>query len=166
MPDYTHVSIEEIPDAPSPTRHKKEVDEVVGATEFGFNLYTAEPGEQLPWGRHYHPDHEELFYVTNGQISVETPDGEFLVGAGEAFFVPRGAPQKAVAVGEESIEVVAVGAPKADDRAVIREECPSCGKTTGREYESIDSEGRRTIVLTCAACGTEVLRFGAGPDPE
>jgi len=87
MPEYEHVTVEDLPDAPSPTRHKREIDEAVGATEFGFNVYVADPGEQLPWGYHHHPDHE-----------------------------------------------------------------------------STEEDGRSVVVLTCAACGTETLRFGEGPD--
>lgn len=165
MPDYAHVTVDDLPDAPSPTRHKKEVDEAVGATAFGFNRYTADPGEQLPWGRHHHPDHEEVLYVLSGTVRVDTPDGEFRVGSGEAFFVPAGAPQKAVAAGDEPAEVIAVGAPKETDRAVIREACPECGEVTGREYEYTEEDGRTVVVLTCGECNAETLRFGAGPDP-
>jgi hypothetical protein len=50
MADYEKVAVEALPDAPNPTRHKKEVDEAVGATEFGFNVYQATPGQRIPWG--------------------------------------------------------------------------------------------------------------------
>lgn len=164
MSGYEHVTVEDLPDAPSPTRHKREIDEAVGATEFGFNVYVAEPGEQLPWGYHHHPDHEEAFYVVTGEVRFETPDGEFLVGSGEAFFVSPGAPQKGVAVGDERAHVIAVGAPKASDEAVVRELCPECGERTGRDYETTEEDGRSVVVLSCAECGTETLRFGEGPD--
>ena len=42
--DVTKVAVAELPDAPNPTRRKREVDEAVGATEFGFNHYVADPG--------------------------------------------------------------------------------------------------------------------------
>ena len=160
MPDYRKVVVDELPDAPSPTRHKKEVDEAVGAGAFGFNVYVADPGERVPWGYHYHPDHEELFYVLDGELAVDTEDGEVRVQAGKALFVPRGAPNRARAVGEAPARFVAVGAPKADDGAVIEERCPACGEVTDRESR----REAETVVLSCAACGTETDRFGPGPD--
>ena len=39
--DYPTVAVDDLPDAPNPTRRKKEVDEAVGATAFGFNVYVA-----------------------------------------------------------------------------------------------------------------------------
>ncbi|MDZ7702326.1 MAG: cupin domain-containing protein [Halobacteriales archaeon] len=160
VPDYRTVAVDELPDAPNPTRHKKEVDEAVGATAFGFNVYEAEPGELVPWAAHRHPDHEELFYVLEGELAVETPDGEFAVGAGEAFFVPADAPNSARAAGEGRTRLVAVGAPKDADGAVIEEPCPACGELT-RWESSRDGE---IVVLHCSDCGAETRRFGAGPD--
>ncbi len=163
MPDYRHVSVEDLPDAPNPTRHKKEVDEAVGASEFGFNVITADPGERLPWGYHRHPDHEELFYVTRGTVAFETPEGSFEVGAGEAFFVPRDAPNRGVAVGDEPATVVAVGAPKASDRALVEEQCPECGAATDRDYEVVDRDGEQAYQLSCVGCGAELDLLTAGP---
>jgi len=156
--DYRRVAVDGLPNRPNPSRVKREVDEAVGATAFGFNVYEADPGEQLPWGYHSHPDHEELFYVVAGVLVVETPEEEYRVGAGEAFFVPPDHPNRARAVGDEPARVVAVGAPKADDRAVIAEQCPACGADTDREYETVE-EGS-VYVLRCVDCGTETDRFG------
>jgi quercetin dioxygenase-like cupin family protein len=124
--EFRKVAVDDLPDAPNPTRRKKEVDEAVGATEFGFNVYVADPGQQLPWGEHRHPSHEELLYVVAGEIRAETPGDDYAVGLGEAFFVPPGAQQRAVAVGEGPARVIAVGAPKVDDGAIIEEQCPEC----------------------------------------
>ena len=160
MPAYRKVTVDDLPDAPSPTRRKKEVDEAVGAEAFGFNVYVADPGELVPWGRHRHPDHEELYYVLEGALSVETDDGDVQVDAGEAFFVPADAPTMARAVGETPARLVAVGAPKAADGAVIEERCPSCGAVTGRDVGRDGDE----VVLRCADCGAETRRFGPGPE--
>lgn len=159
MTGYRKVAIDDLPNTPNPTREKKEVDEAVGATEFGFNVFRADPGEQLPWGYHSHPEHEELFYVVAGELVVETPEREYRVGAGEAFFVPPDHPNRARAVGDEVAEVVAVGAPKASDDATIREECPACGEMTDRTYEVATEAGEQTYVLQCAQCGAETGRF-------
>lgn len=159
MADYEHVTVADLPDAPNPTTHKKEVDEAVGATAVGFNVYTADPGDRLPWGMHYHPDHEEIFYVVDGTVRFETPDGEFAVESGEAFFVPPGAPQRAVAAGDGPAEVIAVGAPKDSDGAVIDEECPDCGESTDRDFEAVTEDGEQVYVLYCADCGAETDRL-------
>lgn len=152
---YRTVALDDLPNAPAPAREKKEVDEAVGATAFGMNVYVADPGEELPWGYHEHPSHEEVFLVLAGELAVDTPDGEYRVEADEVFFVPPGHRNRARAVGNAPCRVVAVGAPKDEDEAIIREECPDCGTETRREYER-DGED---IVLRCADCGTETKRF-------
>lgn len=159
MTGYRKVAIDDLPNTPNPTREKKEVDEAVGATTFGFNVFRAELGEQIPWGYHQHPDHEELFYVVAGELVVETPDEEYHVGAGEAFFVPPGHWNRARAVGEGVTEVVAVGAPKERDDAVIEETCPACGEVTGRVSEKREVGETVEYVLSCDACGAETSRF-------
>lgn len=160
MVDYPTVRVDALPDAPAPSRHKKEVDEAVGATEFGFNVYIAEPGERLPWGYHYHPDHEELFYVVAGRLVLDTPGEKIVVEEGEAVFVPAGAKNRARVVGDERARVIAVGAPKDADSAVIEDECPACGAPTGRTAEA-DGDA---YILACSACGEPVDRIVAGPD--
>lgn len=161
--DYQKVDPAELADAPSPTTRKKEIDEAVGATTFGCNLYEAEPGQQISMGYHYHPDHEELIYVIGGTLRFETPDGDYEVSAGEAFFVPMGAEQKGFATGDETARFLAIGAPKAEDHAIVREPCEVCGETTEREFDTETAGERRTVILYCTECGTECERFAAGP---
>ncbi|WP_348611284.1 cupin domain-containing protein [Halobaculum rarum] len=98
----------------------------------GCNYSEADPGESVPWEYHRHPDHEELFYVIAGELAVKTSERTCRVGADEAFFVPRDAPNRAVAVGDVPCRFLAVGATKATDGAVINEECPACGAETDR----------------------------------
>lgn len=159
MTDYRKVAVDDVPNTPNPTREKKELDRALGVTTFGLNVYSADPGEQVPWGRHRHPDHEEVFYVLEGELRVETPDGDFVVGRDEAFFVPADHLNRAVVSGGEPCRFLAIGAPKDSDRAVIEEECPACGGVTGREYERVDDG--TAYVLTCTECGAETSRFSA-----
>ncbi|WP_284014437.1 cupin domain-containing protein [Halobaculum litoreum] len=162
--DYRLVAVDDVANTPNPTRVKRELDEALGVSLFGCNYYEADPGEPVPWGYHRHPDHEELFYVIAGELAVETPDGEFRVGPDEAFFVPRDAPNRAVAVGDEPCRFLAVGAPKDADGAVIEERCPDCGTVGDREYR-VEETGEGAApdaveyVLACAACGAETDRF-------
>lgn len=163
--EYRQVAVDDLPDAPSPSRGKREVDEAVGGTRFGYNVFVADPGEDLPWGYHYHPEHEEVLHVLAGELRVETAEGERRVRAGEVLFVPPNHPQKAVAVGDERARVVAVGAPKDADTAVVVEECPECGETTGREFEAVEEDGETVYALSCPECGAETKRLYPGPSP-
>ncbi|SFR43488.1 cupin domain-containing protein [Halogeometricum limi] len=160
------VTVSDIPDTPNPTSHKREVDEAVGATAFGFNVLEVRPGEQVPWGYHSHPEHEELFYVVSGTLTVDTEDGPVRANAGDAVFVAAGEKNRAHNAADEPAEVVAVGAPKDADHAVIEEACPACGVVGGREYERVAGDDGPQYVLSCESCGAETLRFGAGPDDE
>lgn len=161
--DYQKVDPDELPDEPSPTTRKKEIDEAVGATTFGCNLYEAEPGQQISMGYHHHPEHEELIYVIRGKLRFETPEGDYEVSAGEAFFVPMAAEQKGFVIGTKTARFLAIGAPKDEDHAVIREPCEKCGATTGREFGTETDAERRWVVLYCTECGTECERFVSGP---
>ena len=76
--------------------------------------------------------------------------------------MPPNASQRTVAVGEEPARVIAVGAPKSSDGAVVEEPCPECDEETDRDFDVAD--GGETYVLYCAECGTEVERLRAGPE--
>jgi len=164
MTKYVKLEVDSLSDAPSPTSGKKEIDEAVGAEAFGLNHYLARPGEQVSMGYHRHPAHEELFYVLEGELTFETPDGEFVVGAGEVFFVPPDAPQKGHASGEEPARFLAIGAPKAEDHATIVEPCPDCGTDTERDLSMEETEEGQVVVVACSDCGTVTDRFRAGSE--
>ena len=164
MDRYRKVEVERLPDVPNPSSGKKEIDVAVGADELGFNVYAVAPGERVPWGYHSHPDHEEIFYVIEGTLTFETDAGVATVGPNEAFYVPPDAPQKCYNAGEEPVRVVAAGAPRGTDTAVIAEECPECGEVTDRTHEAVEGDDGTVYVLRCADCGAETDRFGAGPD--
>ena len=84
---------------------------------FGLRIYEADPGEQLALAYHYHDEQTEAFYVLEGELRVETPDGEFVVGADEAFVAAPGNPHLAHNPddAERSVRVLALGAPTVDD---------------------------------------------------
>jgi quercetin dioxygenase-like cupin family protein len=180
--EYPRVRVEEVPDTPNPTIHKKELDEALGVSAFGFNLYVARPGERLPWGYHVHPDHEEVLHVLEGELLIETepnrsptaiadgsadekdPEDAFRIEAGDVLFVPPGVGQCARAIGSDPARVIAVGAPKDDDSAVLSEFCPTCDTLTDRTHEVHETDGETVYVLSCTDCDTETDRFGVGPD--
>jgi mannose-6-phosphate isomerase-like protein (cupin superfamily) len=158
---YPIVSVDGLPNAPSPAHAKKEVDEALGIDAFGFNVYTVFPGERVPWGFHRHPRHEEVFYVFEGTLTVDTADEPLTVGAGEVLRIPPDHPNRAHNADEGVVRLVAVGAPKETEDAVIEERCPSCEEVTGRRGERIDDGD--TVVLLCSECGAETDRFGRDP---
>jgi len=83
----------------------------------GMRVYEAEPGEMFGLAYHYHDEQVEAFYVLDGTLHVETPDGEFVVEEDEAFFVDPGSPQRAYnpADADGRVRALAVGAPSVDD---------------------------------------------------
>ena len=58
-----------------------------------------------------------MFYVLDGTLSVETPEGTYEVAAGEAFVVEPGSPQRAYndADADGPLRALVVGAPAVDD---------------------------------------------------
>lgn len=155
--DYEKVSVSELSDAPSPTTRKLEIDESAGATQFGCNLYVAEPGEMISLGYHKHPDHEELFYVMTGELEFETEDGTFTVREDEAFFVPMDHPQQGHAVGDQPTKFIGIGAPKSKDNPVFIEMCSYCGEIGDRRIKM--SESREVYSLYCSNCGAQTDQF-------
>lgn len=159
MGDYRKFALDDVPNSRAPARIKKELDEFVDATEFGFNVYVADPGTVIPWGYHRHPNHEEMFFVLSGELLIETPEEDYRVGRDEGFYVPRNHKNRARVAGDNPARFVAVGAPKASDDTIIEEECLHCGEVTGREFEVVTESGEDWQVLYCDACGKEIRRF-------
>jgi mannose-6-phosphate isomerase-like protein (cupin superfamily) len=106
--------VEPVPDRPCTLRR---LTAAADLSQMAVNRFTADPGEQLPLMYHYHDDQEEAFYVLSGTLHVETPDGVFEVETDDLFAVDPGSPQRAYnpATAEETVDVVAVGAPPASD---------------------------------------------------
>lgn len=96
----------------------------LGLEKLGLNLYDIAPGEQAPLQYHYHTEQEEAFYVIEGELHVETEDGEFVVPAGELFVVEPDYPQRAYnpADATASVRTLAIGAPPVDDHKFPDEE--------------------------------------------
>lgn len=49
---------------------------------------------------HSHPDTDELFFVINGALTIQLPDGDVSVRPGQLFVVPRGVQHCPIAQGE------------------------------------------------------------------
>jgi uncharacterized cupin superfamily protein len=102
--------VEAEPDRPCTLRR---LSERAGLEEMAINRFEADPGEQLPLAYHYHDEQEEAFFVVEGTLHVETPDGEYTVPAGSLFGVEPGSPQRAFnpADADDRVVAIAIGAP-------------------------------------------------------
>ena len=105
--------------SPAPDRpcEKRSINDAAGLSELGCHHYEAAPGEQIPLAYHVHEQQEEVFYVLEGTLSVETPEGTYEATAGEAFVVEPGSPQRAYndADADGPLRALVVGAPAVDD---------------------------------------------------
>jgi uncharacterized cupin superfamily protein len=113
---YHHLDPTDLPAAPDRPSTKRSISDACDLSNLAAHLYEVGPGEAIPLAYHVHDDQEELFYVTEGELHVETPDETYAVGAGEAFVVEPESPQfAAVPEDGEPTTALVVGAPPVDD---------------------------------------------------
>jgi uncharacterized cupin superfamily protein len=95
---------------------RRSLTEAVDLSTLAAAVYTIDPGEQLPQTYHYHDQREELFYVLDGELTVETPDGEYTVPAGQVFVAEPKSPIRPFNPDDASdpVRVLGVGAPRYD----------------------------------------------------
>jgi len=114
--EYHVVDPDELDASPDHPCDRRSVTEALDLTTLAAAVYELAPGEQLPRTYHYHDQREELFYVIDGTLAAETPDGEFAVRAGELFVVEPASPHRPHNPGDagRSVRVLGVGAPRFD----------------------------------------------------
>lgn len=113
---YSHVDPSDLPAAPDRPSTKRSISDAAGLEQFAAHRYEVAPGEAIPLAYHVHDEQEELFYVTAGELHVETPERDYVVAADEAFAVEPGSPQRTfVPEDGEPTTVLVVGAPVVDD---------------------------------------------------
>ncbi len=86
-------------------------------SKIGMRVYDLEPGEQPGLQYHFHDEQVEVFYVLDGQLHVETPEGEYVIERDQALFVDPGSPQRAFNPedADDDTRVLAIGAPSVED---------------------------------------------------
>lgn len=116
--------IDPTPDRPSIHRT---ISQAAGLENMAINYYEAAPGEQLPLAYHVHAEQEEAFYVIDGPLHVETPEGEQIVETDELFIAEPESPHRAYApeTAENRVHVLAIGAPPVDDAAAFAPDDPN-----------------------------------------
>jgi quercetin dioxygenase-like cupin family protein len=113
---YHHLDPQDIDPTPDYPCDRRGISDAAELAALHAATYEMAPGEQLPRTYHYHERREELFYVLSGTLAVETPDGEYVVDAGEVFIAEPDSPHRAYNPDDaaESVRVLGVGAPKSD----------------------------------------------------
>ncbi|OVE86402.1 cupin domain-containing protein [Natronolimnobius baerhuensis] len=107
--------LEPEPDRPSEMRY---ISEAAGMERMGLRLYRVEPGEEIPLsGLHYHDEQEEVFYVLEGTLSVETPTKTYHVERGQFFVAEPEHPHRAhnAPDADGDARVLGMGAPPQSD---------------------------------------------------
>ncbi len=74
-------------DAPCRDRHRLQLGDGGGLTQFGVNLLTLKPGV---WSsqRHWHRGEDEFVYILSGEVVLITDAGEELMKAGDCAAFP------------------------------------------------------------------------------
>lgn len=105
-----------LPSTPEYPCDRRAVSDAAGLDLLAVASYEIAPGGQLPRTYHYHEQREELFFVQVGTLTVETPDKEYEVAAGECFAVEPGNPHRAFnpESADEPVRVLGIGAPASD----------------------------------------------------
>jgi len=95
---------------------RRSLADAAGLASMAAAVYALSPGEQLPRTYHYHEQREEVLFVLEGTLHVETPDGEYEVPAGSAFVAEPESPHRAYnpAAAGAVVRVLGVGAPSYD----------------------------------------------------
>lgn len=76
-------------DAPCRDRHRLQLGDAGGLTQFGVNLLTLKPGV---WSsqRHWHRLEDEFVYILSGEAVLVTDAGEEVLRAGDCAAFPAG----------------------------------------------------------------------------
>ena len=103
----------EISDHYVPSGETAEATSTRGPQNVGLRVYFVDPGESLGGNMHYHDEQEEIFYVVEGVLHVETPEEVYQVESEQALVVEPKSPQRAFNPqgADEPVTVVAIGAP-------------------------------------------------------
>lgn len=113
---YRIVDVDDVEPEPDRSSECRKLSAPGGLDQMAINHFSPAPGEEIPLAYHYHDEQEEAFYVLDGVLSVETPEGTFEVEEDELFVVDPGSPQRAFvpADADESATALAIGAPPTD----------------------------------------------------
>jgi len=95
---------------------RRSIADAAGLSTVAAAVYELEPGDDLARTYHYHEQREEVFYVLEGTLAVETPDREYEVPAGSVFVAEPNSPIRPYNPDSAGgpVRVFGVGAPQYD----------------------------------------------------
>ncbi|WP_336002240.1 cupin domain-containing protein [Halorientalis halophila] len=113
---YHHLDPADLEPSPDHPCDRRSLAEAAELAQLAAAVYELAPGEDLATSYHYHEQREELFYVRSGDLHVETPEEEFVIGPDETFVVEPESPLRPYnpESADEPVRVLGVGAPKFD----------------------------------------------------
>jgi mannose-6-phosphate isomerase-like protein (cupin superfamily) len=127
MPDYTVKNLKQVANAAErfglgenlEARFAKKDLEL---SNFGLSYQRLEPGFRVPFG-HTHGEQEEVYVVLNGTGRVKVDDDIVELAQWDAIRV-AGDVKRALEAGPDGLEIIAIGAPLADDTEMDQEFWP------------------------------------------
>lgn len=131
---------------------RRGLTEELNASDLAINYYRLDPEQSLSGGMHAHMDQEEVFYVVDGTVTFETPDGEHAVGPDEAIRFAPGEYQTSANRTDDEAVVIALGAPQESTDVRVPMECRECGDSDSLQFV-MTSDGQH---LECPECGNVV----------
>ncbi|MDZ7745234.1 MAG: cupin domain-containing protein [Halobacteriales archaeon] len=133
---------------------RRGLTDALGASDLAINHYSVEPGEGFSGGLHTHIDQEELFYVTEGEVTFTVGyegDESVVVEADEAIRFAPGEYQTSENTGDGEATAIALGAPRDSEDVRLPQPCPE-GDSDNMQMQFGDDG----MVLVCPECGTEL----------
>lgn len=114
---YHVIDVADLPVTPDRPSERRSISEAADLENLGIHEFRVAPGEMVPQMYHYHDEQEEAFYVLEGELAVETPDGEKRVATGSVFVAEPGSPHRAHVRddADAGARVLAIGAPQVSD---------------------------------------------------
>ena len=124
----------------------------LNATDLAINYYRLEPEQSLSGGMHAHMDQEEVFYVVDGTVTFQTPEGSHEIGPDEAIRFAPGEYQTSENASDDDAVVLALGAPKGSTDVRVPMACRECGDSESLQFV-MTGDGQH---LECPECGNVV----------
>jgi len=124
MTDYTVKNLmDDVPNAAeqfglAPNLEARFARRALELENFGISYERLAPGFRVPFG-HTHAEQEEVYVVLSGGGKLKLDDELVDVRMWDAIRVPAGV-IRGVEAGPEGMEIIAVGAPQADDTEMLQ----------------------------------------------
>ncbi|MFB6205401.1 MAG: cupin domain-containing protein [Haloglomus sp.] len=127
----------------------RRVGEALGTEDVGLSHYELDAGQNLSGGVHTHMDQEEIFYVLDGTLTFQTPDGEIEVEGGEVVRFAPGDFQQGKNESDGPVRLLGIGAPKPSTDVRVPQSCRACGESETLRFVPGDDG----MQLQCPDCG-------------